>query len=183
MSQICQCHKVIYILQDQLNWISTIAKWRENIVSMLSQHIKIDIFGRCGQRKCGEKQDLSCYQNMNKTNKFYLSFENSICQVKKFFLQHFNSVSAGLCDWEVLQHPLLQRDTGGVQWSQHVSHSSSPQLYQRWRLQLSKRTGRVPDDGWEKSVIVRFLFLVERLLQASGGYGVVGESSWSSPLF
>ena len=41
------------------------------------------------------------------------------------------SVSLGLCHREVFQHPPLQRDTGGVQWSQHVGHSSSSQLYQR----------------------------------------------------
>ena len=37
----------------------------------------------------------------------------------------------GLRDGEVFQDPSLQRDTRGVQWSQHVSHSSTSQLYQR----------------------------------------------------
>ena len=154
----------------------------------MSKLMNIDVYGKCGTLQC-PKKDITCYINMNQTYKFYLSFENSLCEVKHLQL-YYNSMSIvtdmcdqGLRDWEVFQDSPLQRDTGGVQWSQHVSHSSSPQLYQRWRLQLSKRTGRVPDDGWEKSVIVRFLFLVERLLQASGGYGVVGESSLSSPLF
>ena len=44
--------------------------------------MEIDIFGRCGPTKCGPSQNPSCYQNMNNTNMFYLSFENSLCQVR-----------------------------------------------------------------------------------------------------
>ena len=82
--------------------------------------------------------------------------------------QQFLILCAGLRDREVFQDSRLQRDTSGVQWSQHVSHSSSSQLYQRWGLQLSGTNGRVSPAGCQKWFFVRFLFLVEGLLQAFG---------------
>ena len=55
---------------------------RENLVSRLSKLINIHIYGRCGPLKCTKKpKDSSCYDALNKTYKFYLSFENSLCKV------------------------------------------------------------------------------------------------------
>ena len=57
---------------------------REKIISKLVKLINIDIYGRCGPLKCSkEPKDSSCYDAMNKTYKFYLSFENSLCKVKQ----------------------------------------------------------------------------------------------------
>ena len=53
---------------------------REFIVSSLSKFLKVDIFGECGPLNC-DKKDETCYSKIEKTYKFYLSFENSICEV------------------------------------------------------------------------------------------------------
>lgn len=54
---------------------------REQYVTELSKHIPVDIWGRCGKNKCGSKQDYKvCDATILSTSyKFYLSFENSIC--------------------------------------------------------------------------------------------------------
>ena len=55
---------------------------REKVISRLSKLINIDIYGGCGPLKCSRKpKDYSCYDAMNQTYKFYLSFENSLCKV------------------------------------------------------------------------------------------------------
>ena len=55
---------------------------REKVISKLSKLINIDIYGGCGSLKCSRKpKDYSCYDAMNQTYKFYLSFENSLCKV------------------------------------------------------------------------------------------------------
>ena len=57
---------------------------RENVISSLSKLINIHIYGRCGPLKCTKKpKDYSCYDAMNRTYKFYLSFENSLCKVEE----------------------------------------------------------------------------------------------------
>ena len=141
---------------------------REKVVSALSNLMEIDIYGKCGTLKC-PKFDIACYINMNQTYKFYLSFENSLCQVEQWKPTLLtNMCPLGLRDWEVFQGPPLQRDTGGVQRSQHVRHSSSSQLYQRWGFQLSRPAGRVSPEGGQKWHFVCFIFLVERLLPDPG---------------
>ena len=56
---------------------------REKVISSLSKLINIHQYGRCGPLKCTKKpKDSSCYDAMNKTYKFYLSFENSLCKVR-----------------------------------------------------------------------------------------------------
>ena len=57
---------------------------RENVISKLSKLINVHIYGGCGPLKCAKKpQDYySCYDALNKTYKFYLSFENSLCEVR-----------------------------------------------------------------------------------------------------
>ena len=60
------------------------SKSREKVVSSLSKLMNIDIYGRCGTLEC-PKDDEACYINMNQTYKFYLSFENSLCEVEQLF--------------------------------------------------------------------------------------------------
>ena len=48
----------------------------------LKKYIPVDIYGKCGEMSCGEKLNYAdCDSNLlSKNYKFYLSFENSICQ-------------------------------------------------------------------------------------------------------
>lgn len=49
---------------------------RELYVKQLKQYIDVDIYGKCGPFDC--PRDPSCINNIVKTYKFYLSFENSV---------------------------------------------------------------------------------------------------------
>merc|ERR1719195_1968471 len=56
---------------------------REDYVMELQKHIDVDIYGACGQLSCptrrGQHQG-NCLKEVEKTHKFYLSFENSHCK-------------------------------------------------------------------------------------------------------
>lgn len=61
---------------------------REDYVEKLQKHIKVDIYGKCGPKKCGTNvmaswQKDQCERNLlhaNNSYKFYLAFENSLCE-------------------------------------------------------------------------------------------------------
>ncbi|XP_042872471.1 alpha-(1,3)-fucosyltransferase C-like [Penaeus japonicus] len=50
------------------------------LVDTLQQWIEVDIFGACGPLKCELSQQYECHKALNETYKFYLAFENSLCQ-------------------------------------------------------------------------------------------------------
>ena len=55
---------------------------REQYAQELSKYIPVDIWGKCGNLSCGNKYDRGdCDKTIiNKNYKFYLSFENSLCE-------------------------------------------------------------------------------------------------------
>ena len=54
---------------------------REGLLQSLQKHIKVDVFGGCGTLKCDPRTPEECHQMLNRSYKFYLSLENSVCQV------------------------------------------------------------------------------------------------------
>jgi alpha-1,3-fucosyltransferase len=66
---------------------------REVYVGQLTKLLKIDIYGKCGNLSCHRNSthsysDPKCYDLLEAKYKFYLSFENSICEdyvTEKFF--------------------------------------------------------------------------------------------------
>ena len=54
---------------------------REGLVQALQTHIKVDVYGACGELKCGREREEECYQMVDRSYKFYLSLENSVCLV------------------------------------------------------------------------------------------------------
>ena len=48
----------------------------------LQEHFPVDIYGKCGTKKC--PPNGNCYEYLANNYMFYLSFENSICQGKMF---------------------------------------------------------------------------------------------------
>lgn len=53
---------------------------RDEIAQRLQKFIPIDIYGKCGTLSCPVDQQKKCYQMIEKNYKFYLSFENAICE-------------------------------------------------------------------------------------------------------
>ncbi|RXG54880.1 Alpha-(1,3)-fucosyltransferase C [Armadillidium vulgare] len=63
---------------------------REEYVRELQKFIPVDIYGSCGPLKCTKDpiKSKGCYEKIEKEYKFYLSFENSLCEdyvTEKFF--------------------------------------------------------------------------------------------------
>ncbi|KAI0207363.1 Alpha-(1,3)-fucosyltransferase C [Lamellibrachia satsuma] len=60
---------------------------REEYVAQLKRHVAVDIYGKCGNLSCGSGprpgvatlQHPECETVLNRTYKFYLAFENTIC--------------------------------------------------------------------------------------------------------
>ena len=61
---------------------------RMKYVHMLQRHIGVDIYGDCGTLRCGQTRSMGtrysadqdhCFNLVNRKYKFYLSFENAIC--------------------------------------------------------------------------------------------------------
>ncbi|XP_050688362.1 alpha-(1,3)-fucosyltransferase C-like [Eriocheir sinensis] len=53
---------------------------RNRLVKTLQRRVTVDIYGNCGSLKCTKTTERSCYEMLNMTYKFYLSFENSLCR-------------------------------------------------------------------------------------------------------
>ena len=61
---------------------------REMYVKKMKKHLNVDVYGKCGKLKCSRSNETECFLNMEKEYKFYLSFENSVCEdyvTEKFF--------------------------------------------------------------------------------------------------
>ncbi|EFX82063.1 hypothetical protein DAPPUDRAFT_49176 [Daphnia pulex] len=86
---------------------------REKYVKELSKYIDVDIYGRCGNLSCAKHSlyhsDPKCYDMIESTYKFYLSFENAICPdyvTEKFF--------------KIMGHHIVPVVYGGADYSQYA---------------------------------------------------------------
>jgi alpha-1,3-fucosyltransferase len=85
---------------------------RETYVRQLSKFIPVDVYGGCGNLRCIRNDshwlsDPKCYDMIEAKYKFYLSFENSICDdyvTEKFF--------------EIMNHDIVPIVYGGANYSQ-----------------------------------------------------------------
>nr|CAH0110643.1 unnamed protein product [Daphnia galeata] len=85
---------------------------RETYVRQLGKFIPVDIYGGCGNFRCSRNNshwlsDPKCYDMIELKYKFYLSFENSICDdyvTEKFF--------------EILNYDIVPVVYGGANYSQ-----------------------------------------------------------------
>ena len=53
---------------------------RERYVKQLQIFIPVDVYGACGNFSCGTLGREGCLEMINRTYKFYLSFENALCK-------------------------------------------------------------------------------------------------------
>ena len=56
------------------------ASIRGEYVNELRKYIRVDIYGKCGNYTCSKQKKAYCMKLLEKQYKFYLSFENSICE-------------------------------------------------------------------------------------------------------
>ena len=52
---------------------------RQDYVKVLSQYIDLHVYGRCGNYTCDKNNENACLEKFEKEYKFYISFENSVC--------------------------------------------------------------------------------------------------------
>ena len=50
---------------------------REDYVEELRNHIHVDVYGACGDLSCSSND---CMAQVERSHKFYLAFENSVCK-------------------------------------------------------------------------------------------------------
>ena len=69
---------------------------REMYINILKKYINVDVFGDCGKAwNCGRRCDHdldNCFDILNTTYKFYLAFENELCQeyITEKFYENFD---------------------------------------------------------------------------------------------
>jgi alpha-1,3-fucosyltransferase len=109
---------------------------REQYVTELKRFLPVDIFGKCGTLGC-RKYSPFCTRLLNNSYKFYLSFENSLCdeyvteKVYRFLAQRINVI------------PVVY---GGANYSNQLppksfidaSQFDSPQVLAEFLMRLSK---------------------------------------------
>ncbi len=61
---------------------------RLRYIKEMTKYIEVDVFGRCGKKKCSRKTSNKCFKMLDRDYTFYLSFENLHCKdyvTEKFF--------------------------------------------------------------------------------------------------
>jgi len=53
---------------------------RKKYAKELRQYIPVDIYGKCGTKKCPHSTKTKCFEMLNRDYKFYLAFENANCK-------------------------------------------------------------------------------------------------------
>ena len=53
---------------------------REEFAAALKDFIQVDIYGLCGDLKCGKGGNQTCFDMLSRDYYFYLAFENSLCK-------------------------------------------------------------------------------------------------------
>lgn len=56
-----------------------VSSGRQTYAKELKKHVEVDIFGRCGSKKCPRKEESKCLDMIKSDYKFYLAFENTKC--------------------------------------------------------------------------------------------------------
>jgi len=84
-------------------------KHRIDYINEMKNFIQIDVYGKCGRKKCPLNEDCKAF--ISKEYKFYLAFENSVCTdyiTEKFF--------------NILRHDIVPVVWGGGNYEYYVSY-------------------------------------------------------------
>ena len=73
-----------------------------NVFQELRKYISVDIFGACGQKEKCPRDSEQCFRDIERSYKFYLSFENSFC--KEYITEKFwKTLGQGTTHMQLLQ--------------------------------------------------------------------------------
>ena len=53
---------------------------RRKYAKELQKYIPVEIYGKCGTKKCPRSKKTECFEMLDRDYKFYLAFENSNCK-------------------------------------------------------------------------------------------------------
>ena len=127
---------------------------REHYVRELQKHIDVDVYGRCGQLSCNKSKRNSCHDMLDKTYKFYLSFENSLCvdylteKVWDILKLNIVPVVLGGADYKEILPPNSYIDVRDIKSPKNLADylhilDSNDQLYRQyfeWKRRFQIRT-------------------------------------------
>ena len=51
-------------------------------MKQMKKSVEVDVYGKCGKLKCDRSDEAGCYTQLENNYRFYLSFENSVCEVE-----------------------------------------------------------------------------------------------------
>ena len=128
---------------------------RENYVRELSIHIRVDVFGKCGNLTCPrtvESKYGDCDTMLDKHYKFYLAFENSLCD--EYVTEKFT---------RMVHRDVIPVVLGGADFSEftapetylNVRNFTSPRYLAEFMRYLDKRTDLYVDYLMRKRSMVR----------------------------
>ena len=75
-------------------------------MKQMKKSVEVDVYGKCGKLKCDRSDEAGCYTQLEDNYRFYLSFENSVCEaeletkVKRRFLITEKAPTA-IRDWQL----------------------------------------------------------------------------------
>lgn len=61
---------------------------RLSYIKELKKYVAVDVYGKCGEKKCAFTSERDCHEKLSTEYKFYFAFENSLCKdyiTEKFF--------------------------------------------------------------------------------------------------
>ena len=79
---------------------------RDDFVRDLKTYIPVDVYGTCGNLTCELKLKVACLNMLQREYKFYLSFENTICE---------DYVTEKV--WDILSHNIVPVVLGGANYT------------------------------------------------------------------
>ena len=124
---------------------ATVAR-REKYVKYLQRHMDVDIYGACGKLQCSRSNETECYLNMERDYKFYLSFENSICDdyvTEKYFnILKYNVIPVvyGGSDYD--------NEVGPPKGSINALHFASPQKLAKKLTEIDEDDAKFAEFFW-----------------------------------
>ena len=51
-------------------------------MKQMKKSVEVDVYGKCGKLKCDRSDEAGCYTQLENNYRFYLSFENSVCEAE-----------------------------------------------------------------------------------------------------